>query len=70
MTTHPYRYYVTFTHQIPAGLGVGALVLARTAPITSPDDIAVLTNDLAGKGYRSVTVLGFSLFADQPEVTQ
>ncbi|MEU7679454.1 hypothetical protein AB0C42_32105 [Micromonospora taraxaci] len=59
-----HRYYVSFSFQGPTGLAIASLDVTARLRIATADDLAPVTADLTGRGYHSVKILAFSLYAD------
>lgn len=58
-----FRYYVSFSYQSPDGFAVASLDINARQRITSVNDLAPITADLSGQGYRNVKILAFSLYS-------
>ena len=60
-----YRYYVSFAFQAPTSLGMAALDITTRQRITNVEDLSPVYDQLTQQGYRTVTILGFSLYAQE-----
>ncbi|TDC37098.1 hypothetical protein [Micromonospora sp. KC213] len=59
-----HRYYVSFSYQAPSGFAVASVDVTARQRFATVNDLAPVTADLTGRGYRNVTILAFSLYAN------
>ncbi|GIJ08441.1 hypothetical protein ACFFMR_29165 [Micromonospora andamanensis] len=65
-----YRYLLTFTHTTNGQTQFTALDYPTARPISSVDDVQLVTLHLQTQGYNSPFVIAFSLFTDPAPTLQ
>ncbi len=65
-----FRYYISLSHQAPMGLGIDSVDITTQQRITSVNELAPITGQIARQGFTNVKILAFSLYGSpQPRRT-
>ena len=57
-----HRYFVSYLFQGPYGIAAGSCELTIPLPITSMQDVQVVTDHLQRQGLQNVTIMSFNHF--------